>query len=338
LVLARHKLDEAGDGSLVQAGERKPRRGRLARQLGQRRCERLAHGWVDIPVGGDKEHAAVRELAGEELEQEEGRRVGRVQVVQDEHERAILSRAAQEVGGSLEEAEAGAFRLELRRLGQAGEELAQLRQELRELRRSRAQLRPQRWGLRLADADAQRLHPRPEGGSAARLPAAADEDARAPCSRPAEQLVREPALADTGLPDEQKEASMAGKGVVEAHQQLFEFALAADEDTAARIGASGLELGRQVERRILAEDRLLQLAQLPPRLDAELLNEHSARVVVDLERLRVTTRAIQGEHQLRGCSFLVRMLGDERLELADELRVTPELELGVDPLELRREP
>jgi hypothetical protein len=36
--------------------------------------------------------------------------------------------------------------------------------------------------------------------------------------------------------------------------------------------------------------------------------------------------------------LLERMLGDERLQLADDVRVSPELEIEVDPLGGDREP
>ena len=63
-----------------------------------------------------------------------------------------------------------------------------------------------------------------------------------------------------------------------------------------------------------------------------------AAVAIRLERLRVPTRAVEREHQLPAEPLHERMLGDERLELADELAVATELEVGVDPRLERAQP
>ena len=81
---------------------------------------------------------------------------------------------------------------------------------------------------------------------------------------------------------------MSGNRVLEADQQLFELTLATDEGSPSRFGA-GRALGDEVECRVLVEDRLLQLTQLPTWLDAELLDQHRAGVLIGLERLRVST-------------------------------------------------
>ena len=56
---------------------------------------------------------------------------------------------------------------------------------------------------------------------------------------------------------------------------------------------------RQVERRILAEDRLLELSKLLARLDPELLDEPPPRIGVHAQRLGLPPRAVEGEHELR---------------------------------------
>ena len=69
----------------------------------------------------------------------------------------------------------------------------------------------------------------------------------------------------------------------------------------------------------------MQALQLAARLDPELVDELSASVLVDLERLRLTVRPIEREHQLRAEAFPERMLRDEGLELADQPHVLPRL-------------
>src|SRR5262245_27302897 len=92
------------------------------------------------------------------------------------------------------------------------------------------------------------------------------------------------------------------------------------------------------ERGVLTQDRLLKLPQRGTRLDAELVEERTARVAVDLERIGLTSAPIQGSHQLRAQPFTERMLIDELAELADKCVVTAEREIRVDAILERCEP
>ena len=61
----------------------------------------------------------------------------------------------------------------------------------------------------------------------------------------------------------------------------------------------------RAEGRVLAEDRLLELAQGRARLDAELVDEQAARVAIDPEGFGLTAGAVERLHQRRprsGCS------------------------------------
>ena len=64
----------------------------------------------------------------------------------------------------------------------------------------------------------------------------------------------------------------------------------------------------------------------------ELLDERVARVLVGRQRLGLAPGTVEREHQLGTRPFAERLGGDDRLELADELRMTPEREIGVDPI------
>ena len=88
------------------------------------------------------------------------------------------------------------------------------------------------------------------------FPATTDQHPPAACPSVGRQLLREPALSDPGLPLEQEEASVTGgKRVVDTGDQLAQLAFPADEDI-----ARALLLGpREVEARVLAEDRLVEL-------------------------------------------------------------------------------
>ena len=86
------------------------------------------------------------------------------------------------------------------------------------------------------------------------------------------------------------------------------------------------------ERVVLAEDRGLELAELGAGVDAELLDERLARGAVGGERVGLAARAVEREHELRARALAQGLRGDERLELGDELGMTSEREISLDPL------
>ena len=88
---------------------------------------------------------------------------------------------------------------------------------------------------------------------------------------------------------------------------------------------------RQLEGRVLLQHQPLELAQRSRRLDPELLGERPPECLVAGERLGVPARPVEGEHVLGAKTFAERMLGDQRLELADHVAMVPERELGLDP-------
>ena len=82
----------------------------------------------------------------------------------------------------------------------------------------------------------------------------------------------------------------------------------------------------------------MQLLQIAAWLDSELVDERTARVLIDAEGLRLATGAIQGEHQMGAQTLSGGMAIDECLNLADDLGVTAGLEVRVDSLLDRRKP
>src|SRR4029077_7824474 len=125
------------------------------------------------------------------------------------------------------------------------------------------------------------------------FPAATDQDPRAAARRPVHHLVGEPALADPRLYTQQEQAASAGKCVVETARQLGQLGLAPDEARGCfRAPLHGLRVGPGLERRILAENGLVELAQLPARLDPELVDERPPCVLVDVERLGLPTAPV----------------------------------------------
>ena len=89
---------------------------------------------------------------------------------------------------------------------------------------------------------------------------------------------------------------------------------------------------------IVDEDLLLELAEGRSRLEPELVPEQPSRPSERVERVRLAPGAVEREPELGAEPLVERMLGDQRLDLADELGVTAERELGVDQILVRREP
>ena len=104
---------------------------------------------------------------------------------------------------------------------------------------------------------------------------------------------------------------------------------------AARIGGErrdGRRRGaRRSERRVLLEDRALEVAQRGARLDAELVDQRRAGRPEGLERVGLAPGAVERQHLQRAEALVQRVLGDQRVELRDQLGVAAAREVGLDP-------
>jgi hypothetical protein len=81
--------------------------------------------------------------------------------------------------------------------------------------------------------------------------------------------------------------------------------------------------------RVLAQDPLVQLAQLDARLNADLIDEPPPRHHKGIERLGLTARPVQRKHPLGTQALAQRVLLDQPLQLAQRLLLAPRRELGV---------
>jgi len=81
-------------------------------------------------------------------------------------------------------------------------------------------------------------------------------------------------------------------------------------------------------------ESLVQLPQSPARFDAELPSGGG----VDLQRLRGTAAGVQGQHQLLGQPFPVRVLGDEPAQLGNQGQYVALRQFRVEQLLQRRQP
>ena len=73
----------------------------------------------------------------------------------------------------------------------------------------------------------------------------------------------------------------------------------------------------------MIEDRGLERSQLRTGLKTELVHEMASRPAVDLERFRLSARAVERDHELPAQTLPIAVLVDQRLELPDEVRMTP---------------
>ena len=94
--------------------------------------------------------------------------------------------------------------------------------------------------------------------------------------------------------------------------------------------AAAVDRGPGTQTGILAQDRRLQLLQLPAGFDPELLGQRAARVAVGLERLGLPAAAVERQHPQRVQPLPPRALGQQRVELDDRLAVAPGGEILLD--------
>ena len=95
---------------------------------------------------------------------------------------------------------------------------------------------------------------------------------------------------------------------------------------------------RRAQRGVVGHDGRLQAAQLRGGLQAQLLTQHAARLLVGAKRLGLAPGAVQGQHQL-GPPPLPQGLGpDEGLEFADDLGVLAGTHEGLDAVLLGGQP
>ena len=78
------------------------------------------------------------------------------------------------------------------------------------------------------------------------------------------------------------------------------------------------------------QDRSFELSQLASGLHACLIDEQRPPLAIALERVGLTSCAVEGEHELRARALTERRLLDSMLQLRDQLRVAAECERTVD--------
>ena len=95
-------------------------------------------------------------------------------------------------------------------------------------------------------------------------------------------------------------------------------------------------VAERIERRVMGQDRLLERAQVGPRLDADLLDQRVARAAVGLERVGLAPAAVERQHQRTVQALAQGLLGHRGLELRDQVGMAPEREFRLGPRLERR--
>ncbi len=88
----------------------------------------------------------------------------------------------------------------------------------------------------------------------------------------------------------------------------------------------------RVQRRVLVQDRAFQLPQWLAWFDAELLGQRPPRLLVGGQRVCLPPAPVQRNHQLLVQPLAQRVGGYQGLQFADDMRVTPQREIGLDPV------
>ena len=83
---------------------------------------------------------------------------------------------------------------------------------------------------------------------------------------------------------------------------------------------------------VVAQDAMLEVAELRSRFHPQLLDEQATRRGVDRERVGLPACPVQRHHELPAEALVERMVGDELLELGDQLGVAPESDVGCDAI------
>jgi hypothetical protein len=117
--------DEAGHFPLVQSAQQQPAVVLPAGQVGQGRQQWVPPVDLGVPVDAHyQQPGALQQLPAEKAQQGQRRRIGPVQVVEDQQQRPTGGRRPQEPGQAVEQPEPGRLRLDRRRGGKVWQALA----------------------------------------------------------------------------------------------------------------------------------------------------------------------------------------------------------------------
>ena len=141
------------------------------------------------------------------------------------------------------------------------------------------------------------------------------------------QRLGEPGLADAGLAGDEHHAAGPRGRRDQRGVEGRKLGVPSDEDRPVAVTALGRRRGdgdrrAPVEVRVLPEDPILERPQLGFGLGAELAAQHRPALLVRAQRLRLTSRPVQGEHQGGPHAGPQGVVGDDARQLRGDLTVT----------------
>ena len=214
---ARDALDDRGDVGLAQPAQRQPLT--VADDVAQRRRQLCVQSGLGLAIGADHEDRGVAHVDGEEAEQQQRRMIGAVQVVEDEDERRLTGRGAQQRRDRVEELKARRVRFPAIGCGRLARRIDALLGRLREAgdqaREPVGRLGSER-GERLAEValggqPAQDPQPRPVRRRAAAAPRAAPQHRRSGRDGLGADRVGHRGLADARVTGDHEQPPAAGQ-------------------------------------------------------------------------------------------------------------------------------
>ena len=190
------------------------------------------------------------------------------------------------------------------------------------------------------------LDPRPQRRGQARLDATADGPVPTRGTGVVDQRADDGRLADARLPVDERQLRRSDVGPLQRRRQRGPLRLATHEQRCCRLDrhgslGGGRRSGRhsrraEVERGILGEDPRLEVAQLRPGVETELVEQRVARRSKGAQRLGLTTAAVQRQREQRPTPFAQRLGVDRLLQRGHGLRGAPDGEQGLEALLDRR--
>ncbi len=216
-------------------------------EVGQRLRERLRHVGLGIAERGEQEHASITARLREVPQEQQGRSVGPVSVLDDQEHWTLFGHRREELRDGRVEPVALGVGIRLDGWRQLAGALAEMRQQPGELTASRAERRTQLVRLDRPRETVERLHERTVG-SVHDLVAGAVQDEHAGARRVDGELAYEPALARAGLAADENHAAFLAGGRGHERAEKLELGRASDEwrsrREAERAGKNGPSAAR----------------------------------------------------------------------------------------------
>ena len=231
--VSRDRLDEPRDLGGGEAAQHQlaPPPSNARQRLGDRRIAAR----FGLAIGPHDDHRCVGELVGQEVEEQQRRLIGAVEILEHEQHGRRFRDPPEKGGRVLEEVKA-------RRLGLAGRGCrlfvqmpAQLRHQSAERANPRLHLGRDPGSTAQARVRPEDLEPGPVRRPPLGLAAAAPQRTHAVPCRLAGELAGQPGLPDPGLASYEEERPTVRAKAGEAAQELLELPLASDEDETTRL-------------------------------------------------------------------------------------------------------